>query len=750
MTTTASLCTATLKLFENAPDLYLLLDPEFKILTASDAYLSATHTSRENIAGRYMFDVFPDNPATPGANAVKNLHASLQRVLETKKQHSMPLQRYDVPDHTNPGKFISKYWKPVNTPVINDQGQVQYIIHKVEDVTMQQQEQQIILEEYFHLKDAQAIGHIGSFERALPESRMVWSDELYRIHGLQPQSEEITVTKFLSFVHPDDLQELEAAVAHTQATGEATNLMHRIIKATGELRHVQRRTMLLKNEAGDAVKLYGTVQDVTEHVKARQKIEENEALLHATEEAAHTGSYELDVVSGTLRFSEGLYRLFGEKPGAFTPSMDYINRRSRPEDVPAIAATLEQAVATKEPYQYTRRIYNSDGAHRELHAQGRVVCNAAGDAIKLVGLVQDITERKQAEQELRESQLLIKQVIDATLDFIMVFDLQENKVSYVNRNAYQGDDERFQETMSIGYEGILERAHPDDRIALKRFVDKFRSAADEEVHSLEYRVVTGEQTIWYRTRGKVFKRDADGKPTHYISVVQDISGIRKLEEENLQMRLSQQKAVLLAILEAQEEERYRISESLHNGVGQLLYAAKLHLERLPQFRDDAAGSEAAKSARELLSEAINETRRVSHELVPVLLSEFGLERALHDLCGMYNQSALYLNCVVNGLQERLEPYMKVALYRICQELINNIVKHSGATAATLQLNRAADKSILLQVRDNGRGFNRDEVKSGGIGLRMIEDRVKLMNGTITVTAPKTGKGTLVTIKVPFS
>ncbi|QHT66253.1 PAS domain-containing protein [Rhodocytophaga rosea] len=126
-----------LHIFETLPDLYLILSPDLLILTASDSYLEATFTQRNAIVGRHIFEVFPDNPQTPEANAVLNLRASLLEVLATKKPHQMAIQHYDVPDPSQRERFIERYWAPLNTPVLDKQGEVSYIIHKVVNVTEQ-------------------------------------------------------------------------------------------------------------------------------------------------------------------------------------------------------------------------------------------------------------------------------------------------------------------------------------------------------------------------------------------------------------------------------------------------------------------------------------------------------------------------------------------------------------------------------------------------------------------------------------
>ncbi len=123
-------------LFESAPDLYLVLDPTLRIVAVSDAYLAATMTKREEIFGRDLFDVFPDNPDDVGATGVSNLRASLKHVLERCAPDAMAVQKYDIRRPAEEGGgFEVRYWSPVNSPVLDESGQLVYIVHRVEDVT---------------------------------------------------------------------------------------------------------------------------------------------------------------------------------------------------------------------------------------------------------------------------------------------------------------------------------------------------------------------------------------------------------------------------------------------------------------------------------------------------------------------------------------------------------------------------------------------------------------------------------------
>jgi signal transduction histidine kinase len=123
-------------LFESAPNLNLVLSPDLKIVAVTDAYLRATMTRREDILNRHIFEVFPDNPDDPAATGVDNLRTSLNRVLKERVPDTMAVQRYDIrKPESEGGEFEERFWSPVNSPTFGPDGELTYIVHRVEDVT---------------------------------------------------------------------------------------------------------------------------------------------------------------------------------------------------------------------------------------------------------------------------------------------------------------------------------------------------------------------------------------------------------------------------------------------------------------------------------------------------------------------------------------------------------------------------------------------------------------------------------------
>jgi signal transduction histidine kinase/DNA-binding response OmpR family regulator len=188
-------------LFEAVPGLYLVLAPDLTIVAASDAYLRATMTRREQIVGRALFDVFPDNPQDRAASGVHNLRASLQRVLDTGDGDAMPLQKYDIRRPEPEGGFEERYWSPFNAPVKDAAGRVAFVIHRVEDVTefvklrqrgvQQDRETQRIRDDLEHVQ-AEVFGRaeeVARFNASLQRANMDLKGRERRLEGLARELE---------------------------------------------------------------------------------------------------------------------------------------------------------------------------------------------------------------------------------------------------------------------------------------------------------------------------------------------------------------------------------------------------------------------------------------------------------------------------------------------------------------------------------------------------------------------------------
>jgi signal transduction histidine kinase len=217
-------------------------------------------------------------------------------------------------------------------------------------------------------------------------------------------------------------------------------------------------------------------------------------------------------------------------------------------------------------------------------------------------------------------------------------------------------------------------------------------------------------------------------------------------------RIHAEQALFTAVQETEENERRRIAEALHNGIGQMLAAIKLSLAKL-NLMQPALSPEVLAMQREtnqLLTDTIRQTRHLSHELVPVELEVLGLNHALESLCRQMSSPTLRITSILH-LDEGVPPFSKtfqLTLYRIAQELVLNIVKHAtGATQACL-VARSTPGIVVLRVEDNGVGFAPCATSKLGLGLRNIHDRVILLGGTVNISALR-NSGACISIRLPL-
>ncbi len=221
----------------------------------------------------------------------------------------------------------------------------------------------------------------------------------------------------------------------------------------------------------------------------------------------------------------------------------------------------------------------------------------------------------------------------------------------------------------------------------------------------------------------------------------------------LNEELSRQKDIRAkAIIEAEEKERIRIAKDLHDGVGQLLSAAKLNLSSLEsKLKISEPDQEIAlKNALSLVDDSVKEVRTVSHNMMPNTLLKLGLASAVKEFItkiqGMPN---LKVNLEIVGLDNRLEQEKETVLYRVIQEIVANIIKHARASELTLQLIKD-EKELTIIIEDNGVGFDTNEINSfEGIGLKNIISRIEFINGSVHFDSTP-GRGTNVIVEVPVA
>jgi len=284
-------------------------------------------------------------------------------------------------------------------------GQLDYLWTILRDISERKATEAALELERTQLAQAQAVAHVGSWTMFPADKRVIWSDEHFRVMGLEPQSVEPSLEVFLSVVHPDDRSFILASLERDlQVKVSGVNRFeHRIITPQG-VRHVEQRANLEVNEQGQLVRIIGTTMDLTERVQAEQALLEAKDMLEQGEAVGRMGSFAYDSDSRDLKWSRQAFAIIGLPFAPQPPSIDEYCACIHPEDVERVRASIDRLVAGADVPEVRFRTHPDRGPVRWLRRlYQRINREAEGRGPRYIGTLQDITESVKAEERLRQA-----------------------------------------------------------------------------------------------------------------------------------------------------------------------------------------------------------------------------------------------------------------------------------------------------------------------------------------------------------
>lgn len=436
--------------------------------------------------------------------------------------------------------------------------------------------------------------------------------------------------------------------------------------------------------------------------------------------------WEWDPATQKIRRDEQrLQALFGLEPSACLDNTpDWIARihpcdRSRVQDLLHEVLTSPQ----RDSFDIEYRLDRGDGTYIYVYDRGTVVRNSEGVVVGVIGAGQNITDRKKAEEKFRL--LFNHSPLPA-----WVYEAGSLRFLEVNAAAVR--------TYGYSREEFLQLTGRDIRLPAQ--VGVFEEEVAGILHSgQEYRT----RTVHLRKDGEAIAVAITAYPVDYFGKAavlvqaQDITGEERLRRELEANRRQRQQEIMEAVLKAEEKERTNIGHELHDNINQILASAKLYVETA--LRAGEEKDEYLRQGVHIIDVAIQEIRQLSKDLVATGFRHHGLVVAIQDITGLIAtaRDIRFHLCTEGYRDEALSEGHKLALYRIVQEQMNNIVKHARATEVLIELLTDEGK-VFLRIRDNGRGFD-TAARPKGIGLSNIASRASFYNGTMEVrSAPGQG------------
>jgi PAS domain S-box-containing protein len=580
------------------------------------------------------------------------------------------------------------------------------------------------------LRAATDLAGLGLYEWNPRTNALYWDERVREMFGVGAHA-PVSVGLFMGAVHPDHRALVQQRIdASVDPDGPGTyEAEYRIVGIhTGVERWVATRGQTFF-EGKVPVRFVGVARDITAQKQAEIALRVSEERMRLAMQSANMESWIVDL--GTFDMAS---------------TMEEHAKRVHPDDLPRFQqayASVLRGESDRMEIEY--RSVRPSGEAIWVHAQGNVFRSGEAETQYLIGVIQDITAMKETERELesrvaqrtaelRKSNETIRALIDASAVAIITVDRADHVQTW-NAAAEQ----------MFGWSAseVIGRSMPNIPAQPGAAIDLAVARVFEGVAPLPFDMVQRrrDQTELDVNLSLAPLRDADGKIRSYIAIMQDITDRKRLERER--------ERLMRRIVDTQEEERRRIARELHDEMGQHLTSLKMGIESLW----DESGAPVIAHLASVIARIDESIDRMSLELRPGILDDVGLEAAVGALASQFSrESGIGVDIHAESLRAaRLPDAIETMFYRLLQEGLTNVWKHSGATTVSVIFDRRND-SVQMIIEDNGRGFRLDTLPAhharNRFGVLGMRERASLAGGTFHIESSP-GSGTSLFVRVPL-
>jgi PAS domain S-box-containing protein len=617
--------------------------------------------------------------------------------------------------------WVAAYWQIL----IDESGQPSRVIGVNMDITERKLSEKTLRDSEERFRLALQAGKMYAYEWDAATDIIARSGDIANVLGSTPEA-SLTRQQLLASVHPDDQALFQASVTECTPERPDVQISYRVLRPDGSVVWLEKIAHGFFDEQGRMLRMIGMVADITGRRLTENKLREYERAVEGSEDMIVVVDREYRYLIANRKFLKMRKLTREQVVGHF--ASDVLNEGFF-ESV--AKSKLDECFAGNVVRYETKYRYPELG-ERDISVAYFPVEGVNG-IDRAACIVQDITERKSAEEAVRESEERLRLAILAGKMYAYEWDVATDMLlrspEYV-KILGSTEPDRFSRSQFIS------KIHPDDR---SKFTDAIaRLTPENPTGDLTYRVLLpGRAPMWLKNSGRAFF-DEKGRMLRVIGMVADVTD-QKLAEEALF-------DVNRRLIQALEQERSRIGRELHDDVTQRLALLAIKLEQL-----DKSPHEIHSRAQELYKETVeigDDVQALSHDLHSSKLEYLGIVSGMKSWCKEFaarqNADIEFTSEVAN----RLPLEIGLCLFRVVQESLRNAVKHSGVKHIVVQLSEHLNQ-VHLTVCDAGKGFNVEAaMKDKGIGLISMRERVRLVNGTIAIES-KPMNGTKIHVSVPL-
>ena len=517
--------------------------------------------------------------------------------------------------------------------------------------------------------------------------------------------------------------------------------------------------------------------DTTRLQQAHRAVRESEERFRTFISATSNVVYRMSPDWSEMRYLDGQEFIADTKDSSRTWVDKYIHR----DDQHHVMAVIQRAIQSKTIFELEHRVIRTDGSLGWIYSRAIPIFAEHDEILEWFGSASDVTQRKQAEEALREQQERAEFVADASDVGFWFCDLPFDKLAWdkrVKNHFWLPPD------ADVTIHTFYERLHPEDREPTRLAME--RSIANNTQYDVEYRTVApdGRQN-WIRAIGRTFY-DAAGQPTRFDGVTLNVTDRKQsalalsasearyrvlaegldqqVQARTLELQSGNREILRMyeslrtlstRMMTVQDEERRRIARDLHDSSGQLLAVIDMQLSTLAQDLRKAAPqfNEQVEETERLVEQLQKEIRTTSYLLHPPLLDEAGLFSALSWYVeGLNKRSNVQITLEIAPNFGRLPRDIELVVFRLVQESLANIYRHSGSETAMIRIARD-EGTITVEVQDQGKGIPPQKLleiqsEGSGVGIRGMRERLRQFSGELRIESGENGTRVWVTISIP--